>query len=132
MIDTDNLAQLDRRIADRLRALRGERQLSLDALARLSGVSRATLSRLENAEVSGTATVLGRLCAAYGIPLSRLMFEIEDEFPAVVRREAQPVWVDGLQLTALVHMPPGFPESTSVRHLPLLHWLSCRHGAPSF
>ena len=36
-------------------------------------VSRASLSRLENAEVSPTASVLGRLCAAYGLTMSRLM-----------------------------------------------------------
>ncbi len=87
-------AALDRRIADRLRTLRAERGLSLEALASLSGVSRATLSRLENAEVSGTAAVLGRLCAAYGITLSRLMFEAEDDFSALVRHADQPVWVD--------------------------------------
>jgi transcriptional regulator with XRE-family HTH domain len=42
-------AATDRRLAERLRALRGERGWSLDELARRSGVSRATLSRLENA-----------------------------------------------------------------------------------
>ena len=52
---------LDLRIAGRLKALRAERGWSLDALARRSNVSRATLSRLENAEVSATANVLGRL-----------------------------------------------------------------------
>lgn len=88
------LVDLDRRIASRLRSLRTGRGLSLDALAGLSGVSRATLSRLENAEVSGTASVLGRLCTAYGIPLSRLMFEVEDDFPAVVRRVEQAAWTD--------------------------------------
>lgn len=85
---------LDDRIAARLRALRAERQWSLDELARRSGVSRATLSRLEHAEVSATAAVLGRLCAAYGLPMSRLMHLVEAEVAALVRRAAQPVWVD--------------------------------------
>lgn len=86
---------LDRRIAERLKVLRTERGWSLDALARLSTVSRATLSRLENAEVSPTASVLGRLCAVYGLPLSRLMHMVEDgSAPPVVPRDAQPVWTD--------------------------------------
>lgn len=85
----------DSRIARRLRSLRAERGWSLEELARRSGVSRATLSRLENAEVSATASVLGRLCAAFGLTLSRLMHLVEGEgFAPLVRREAQPLWTD--------------------------------------
>src|SRR6185369_13524860 len=62
--------------------------------AKRSGVSRATLSRLENGEVSPTASVLGKLCAAYGLTLSRLMHMVEDEFAPLVPRAAQPVWTD--------------------------------------
>jgi transcriptional regulator with XRE-family HTH domain len=87
-------AVLDQRLAQRLRALRSERGWSLDELARRSHVSRATLSRLENAEVSPTTAVLGRLCAAFGMTLSRLMHMVEGDFVPLVRREAQPVWSD--------------------------------------
>ena len=55
----------DTRLAQRLRQLRGERSWSLEELATKSGVSRATLSRIENHEVSPTASVLGKLCAAF-------------------------------------------------------------------
>jgi transcriptional regulator with XRE-family HTH domain len=85
---------IDDRIARRLRALRAERGWSLDALAQRSGVSRATLSRLENAEVSPTTSVLGKLCAAYGLSVSRLMHLVEDGFAPAVRRAEQPVWAD--------------------------------------
>jgi transcriptional regulator with XRE-family HTH domain len=85
---------VDQRIAERLRALRAERGWSLDDLARRCKVSRATLSRLENAEVSATASVLGRLCAAYGMTLSRLMHMVGDQFAPLVRRNAQPLWTD--------------------------------------
>jgi transcriptional regulator with XRE-family HTH domain len=85
---------IDRRIAQRLRGLRAERNWSLDELARRSNVSRATLSRLENAEVSPTASVLGKLCAAYGLTMSRLMYMVEEDFAPLVRRSAQPVWTD--------------------------------------
>lgn len=87
-------SSVDRRIAERLRTLRQERGWSLEDLASRSGVSRATLSRLENAEVSATANVLGRLCQAYGITLSRLIHLVEDDFPPLVRRSAQTVWED--------------------------------------
>ncbi len=85
---------IDRRIAGRLRGLRAERGWPLEEGARRSKVSRATLSRLENAEVSPTASVLGRLCAAYGLTLSRLMHLVEDGFVPLMRRDSQPVWTD--------------------------------------
>jgi transcriptional regulator with XRE-family HTH domain len=91
---SEDAAAIDRRLAQRLKSLRTERSWSLDELARRSAVSRATLSRLENAEVSPTASVLGRLCAAYGLTLSRLMHMVEDSFAPLVRRDAQPVWTD--------------------------------------
>ena len=84
----------DLRIAQRLRALRAERNWSLDELAKRSGVSRATLSRPENADVSPTAHVLGKLCTAYGLPMSRLMRMVEDHFIALVPRAQQVVWQD--------------------------------------
>ncbi len=91
--DTD-LDTIDARIAARLKVLRAGRGWTLDELAERSRVSRATLSRLENAEVSPTAVVLSRLCAAYGIAVSRLMHMAEGEFAPLLERDAQPLWSD--------------------------------------
>jgi transcriptional regulator with XRE-family HTH domain len=85
---------LDRLIAQRLKGLRAERGWSLDELARRAGVSRASLSRLENAEVSPTASVLGKLCTAHGLTMSRLMRLVEDDFTPLTRRDMQVVWTD--------------------------------------
>ncbi len=88
-------ADLDQRLAGRLKTLRLERGWSLDELAGRAGVSRATLSRLENAEVSPTASALGKLCGAYGMTMSRLMRMVEDDFNPLVPSAAQALWVDG-------------------------------------
>ena len=85
---------IDQRIARRLKGLRKERGWTLDQLAGRSAVSRASLSRLENGEVSPTASMLGKLCAAYGLTISRLMYLVEDDFMPLIRRDAQPVWAD--------------------------------------
>ena len=82
------------RLAERLRALRRARGWSLDELAGLSGVSRASLSRIENGEVSPTASVLGRLAGAHRTTVSRLLADIEDDAPALVRQGDQSEWVD--------------------------------------
>ncbi len=84
----------EHRLAQRLRELRQSRRWSLDDLAERSGVSRASLSRIENGDVSPTASVLGRLAAAHGLTFSRLIAEIESDAPALVRRADQREWVD--------------------------------------
>jgi len=84
----------DRRIARRLATLRAERGWSLDILADRTGISRASLSRLERCELSPTAAMLGTLCAQYGWTLSRLMAESENGPPALVRAKEQVTWKD--------------------------------------
>lgn len=84
----------DARIAAQLKTLRRDHGLSLDELAAESGVSRATLSRLENGAVSPTAAILGMICAVYGITMSRLMVLAEGDIAAYVPRGVQAEWTD--------------------------------------
>lgn len=88
------VSSADIRLAARLLALRQEHGWSLDALADRSGISRATLSRIERGETSPTAALLGRLCTAYNRTLSRLLAEIESEAPRLIRKADQLLWVD--------------------------------------
>lgn len=85
---------IERRIAFRLGQLRTDRGWSLDALAERSGISRATLSRLERGELSPTAAMLGRLCTTFGWTLSRLMAEAETRAASLVPAAQQAVWTD--------------------------------------
>lgn len=85
---------IDARLAARLSALRTEHGWSLDELAQRTGISRSTLSRLERAEVSPTAALLGKLSAAFGRTLSRLLIEVEAEPAQLIRAEDQLVWSD--------------------------------------
>ncbi|MFE8006975.1 helix-turn-helix domain-containing protein [Streptomyces sp. NPDC057418] len=94
MRGTDQPDSVGARLAVRLSGLRTEHGWSLDELSRRTDVSRSTLSRLERGELSPTATVLGRLCAAYGRTMSRLLMEVEAEPPALVPAAQQPVWRD--------------------------------------
>ncbi len=82
------------KLSERLKSLRKQRGWTLGHLAELSGVSTATLSRLENGEVSPTTDALGRLCAAYNMSLTRLMAQVEVTFSPVIRRPEQAEWSD--------------------------------------
>ncbi|WP_415403305.1 helix-turn-helix domain-containing protein [Tateyamaria sp. SN3-11] len=68
--------------------------MTLAALADKSGISRATLSRIENSEVSPTAETLGRLAAVYAVPISRLLAPMEQVFQPVIPRADQAIWRD--------------------------------------
>jgi transcriptional regulator with XRE-family HTH domain len=87
-------SDVERRIAQRLGRLRAERGWSLDVLAERTAISRATLSRLERAELSPTAAMLGKLCTVYGWTLSRLMAEAETRPPTLVAAAEQSEWRD--------------------------------------
>lgn len=93
-MNDDVLSDFDRQLAARLTRLRQEQGLSLDQLAARSGISRATLSRLERGETSPTAALLGRLCTAYGWTLSRLVLSVEQEGADLIRRADQWHWQD--------------------------------------
>ena len=87
-------SELNGRIARRVRALRAERGLSLDALGSQSGVSRSMISLVERGETSPTAVVLDKLAAALGVTLASLFDAPDEARPAgpVARREDQPQW----------------------------------------
>ena len=94
----DNASQLNHRIAGRVRELRAEQGLSLDSLARKSGVSRSMLSLIERGESSPTAVVLERLAGGLGVALASLFDAptavVKTPGGPVSRRKDQPEWED--------------------------------------
>lgn len=102
--------QIEQRIAQRLARLRIERGWSLEALSGRTGISRASLSRLERSELSPTAAMLGKLCTVYGWTLSRLMAEAETKPANLVVSAKQPEWKDpasGYRRRAVSPPAPG-------------------------
>ena len=89
------MRDLNKHIADQLTRLRQGHGWSLDELAERSGVSRATLARIEKAESAATAEALGKICTAYGITLSRLIAMAEsNEFSPHIKITDQEIWQD--------------------------------------
>jgi len=85
---------LSHRLALRLRLERDSRGWSLADLAEQSGVSKATISKIERAEVSPTAVVLVRLASAFDLTLAGLMLRAEGQGDRLSRASEQPVWRD--------------------------------------
>lgn len=85
---------INQQIAARVRQLRTQRGLSLEALADQSGVSRSMISLIERAEASPTAVVLEKLAAGLNMPLAALFERRTRSSGPVALKVDQPVWRD--------------------------------------
>lgn len=85
-----------RQLGERIRMERDARSWALAELAERSGVSKATISKIERAEVSPTAVILVRVAAAFDLTLAGLLLRAEEgaELDRVTRAADQPVWRD--------------------------------------
>jgi len=116
------LDQLSASLAATVQAARIAQDLSVNALAERSGVSRAMIGKIERGEAQPTAVLLGRLSGALGMTLSELVARAENTDDLLRRRADQPVWTDpatGYQRRAVspvtdsplelveVELPPG-------------------------
>jgi transcriptional regulator with XRE-family HTH domain len=87
-------ADLGKALAATVRAAREERGLTVAALADVSGVSRAMISKVERGEAQPTAALLAKLSGALGLTLSELIARAEGDSVRLSRRDEQPVWTD--------------------------------------
>ncbi|MFI4996593.1 MAG: helix-turn-helix domain-containing protein [Hyphomicrobiales bacterium] len=85
---------LDQLLGERLRSLREGRGLSLGDLAELSGVSKTMIARVEKAQSSATAALLGRLCAGLGVRLGSVIAAADEKQERLSRLKDQLLWRD--------------------------------------
>ncbi|WP_417671715.1 helix-turn-helix domain-containing protein [Roseibium sp.] len=105
------MTDLDQKLASRLARLRRQSGWTLDQLAERSGISRASLSRMERGDTSPTASVLGQLARAYRVPMAELFAGAEDQVGGHVARKDQEVWRDpesGFERRAVSPAAQGF------------------------
>jgi transcriptional regulator with XRE-family HTH domain len=95
--DDVGAAELARRVADSLRRLRKERDLSFDDLALASGVSRAALSQIETCRSNPSLAVLWKIAVGLKVPFQSLLGPGEQESARLLHsRDATPLRsVDG-------------------------------------
>lgn len=90
-LDHDDDADNDPTLIDlgtRVKTLRRERKLTLEALSTRSGVSRAMLSKVERAEKSPTLSIVVRIARGLGINLSDLLGAKPDQSEVSIIRAA--------------------------------------------
>ena len=87
--DEIGAADLARRVAENLREQRKRRDMSLDELAQLTGVSRAALSQIETRKTNPTIGVLWKIASGLGIAFSDLTGESRLALSVLRRGESQ-------------------------------------------
>lgn len=92
MMETED--QLGSALAARIGRLRQDRKLSLDALAKLAGLSKGTVVALEQGKANPSIGVLCRLAAAFSVSVSDL---VSDPLPtdsgvAIERTTGNTLW----------------------------------------
>jgi len=87
--DEAGAADLGKRVADNLRERRRVLGLSLDDLARASGVSRAALSQIETCKTNPSLSVLWKVAVGLCIPFAELLGEGKELVSLLRRSEAQ-------------------------------------------
>ena len=85
---------INERIAGRVRDLRSELGLSLEALAATCDVSRSMLSLVERGESSPTAVVLEKIATGLGVTLASLFEDPAAPPSPVSRKEDRTPWKD--------------------------------------
>jgi transcriptional regulator with XRE-family HTH domain len=110
---------VNERIAARVRELRAEQGLSLDALASKSGVSRSMISLIERGESSPTAVLLERLSVGLGVTMASLFDAPAAAAPVpdgpLARRRDQPEWKDpGSGYVRRNVSPPGIAQPMQI------------------
>jgi transcriptional regulator with XRE-family HTH domain len=81
-------------LAEEIRRRRKEQDLSLEALASLSGVSRSMISKIERGEAVPSTAILSRLAEALGVTFSRLMAPTTEVEVLLIPASRQPVLRD--------------------------------------
>lgn len=87
--DEVGAAELGRRVAENLKRRRKARGMSLDDLARASGVSRAALSQIETFKSNPTVGLLWKIAVGLGVPFTELLGEPTKGIAVLRRADAQ-------------------------------------------
>lgn len=108
---------------DRVRLLREQADLTLEQVAKLSGVSRAMLSKVERGEKSPTIGVAKRIAHALGTSFSALVGDdgTARRAFALVRKDQRQVFRDaetGFERHLLSPLMAGIPVEVVLHHLP--------------
>ena len=78
-------------VAENLKHLRTEKKLSLDSVAKLSGVSKSMLGQIERGDVNPTISTVWKIANGLKISFTDLMHRAEAAMERIDIKEVQPL-----------------------------------------
>lgn len=103
-------------VGQNIRRLRDRQGLSLSALARRSGVAKATLSAIEHSDGNPTVATLRALAGALRVPIARLVGPHEVEGARLIRGAGGEPGTDDVPIESFA--PDGVVELYDLRYEP--------------
>lgn len=111
----DDADGINARIASRVRVLRAESGMSLEALATKCDVSRSMISLVERGESSPTAVVLEKISTGLGVPLASLFEDTAAPASPVSHLADRVLWRDPDSGYVRCNIsPPNFPSPIQI------------------
>ena len=120
-LDTMNLI-----VAANIRRLREERNLSMEELARLSGVSKSMLAQVERGDGNPTLSTLWKLSNGMKVPFDALTVRPKAPYEIIKASEIQPLLED----SGRVRNYPIFPDDEN-RRFAVYYWSWSREATGS-
>ncbi len=117
--DEVGVAELAARVAANLRDQRRRRDMSLDQLAQVTGVSRAGLSQIETVKTNPSIGVLWKIASGLGISFSELIGEREEAVSVLRREDTQVLRSSDRKFESRPLMPAGGANQVEVYELRL-------------
>lgn len=110
-------------VAKNIKRLREERRLSLEALARQSGVSKSMLVQIERGEGNPTLSTLWKLANGMNVPFDALTVRPKAPYEIVKKSEIQPFLEDEGRVRNYSIFPDGENRGFAV------YWLNLEPGS---
>jgi len=81
-------------IGNKLKNIRNKRNLSLDEVAKLTGVSKAMLGQIERGQSNPTVSTLWKIATGLKVPFSFFTDEDQDDLKVVYQKDINPIIED--------------------------------------
>lgn len=81
-------------IGNKLKDIRNKRNLSLEEVAKLTGVSKAMLGQIERGQSNPTVSTLWKIATGLKVPFSFFIDEDQDELRVVCQKDINPIIED--------------------------------------
>ncbi len=85
---------LSRVISENLKRVREEKKLSLDTVAKLSGVSKSMLGQIERCEVNPTVSTMWKIANGLKVSFSQLIYQVETNIELIDINSHEPLLED--------------------------------------